>query len=192
MRRAVSIVLTDQERVTLLSWARSRTLPARLCVRAQIVLAAAEGRENQEIADALGLHRDTVAQWRRRFSQQRVAGIERETPPELDLHLILDHYATHKHSRVKAWLTEHPRFHLHFIPTSSSWLNLVERFFREIITKRIRRGAFRSVAALQQAIQEYLAAHNAQPKPFIWTADLKDIWPKIARAHAALDTARNQ
>jgi transposase len=114
--------------------------------------------------------------------------IDSQTPAELDLHLILDNYATHKHATVQAWLLRHPRFHVHFIPTSSSWLNLVERFFREIITKRIRRGAFRSVAALEKAIQEYLAAHNASPKPFVWTAELKDLLPKIIRAHETLDT----
>lgn len=118
--------------------------------------------------------------------------LERQTPKELALHLIVDNYATHKHPKVRAWLTRHPRFHVHFIPTSSSWLNLVERFFRDIITKRIRRGAFHSVAALEQAIHDYLAAHNANPKPFVWTAQLQDILPKIARAHATLDMPNNQ
>ena len=361
MRRAVAIRLTGDERAPLTRWARSRTLPARRTVRARIVLAAAEGRENQVIAGELGLHRDTVAQWRKRFAEQRLAGIERdasgrgrkatkrrhwaktivkvtlettppnathwsqrtlanhlgidksmvervwrehrlkphrvktfklsrdpqfieklidvvglylsppehalvfccdeksqiqaldrtqpglplkkgrcgtmthdyvrhgttalfsalellegrviskcqkrhrhqewlkflklidaETPAELDLHLIVDNYATHKHAKVKAWLTRHPRFHMHFIPTSSSWLNLVERFFREIITKRIRRGAFRSVAALEQAIHDYIAAHNAAPKPFVWTAQLHELLPKIIRAHETLDTLKHQ
>lgn len=361
MRRAIEIKLTDDERRILSGWARSRTRPARQTVRARIVLAAADGRENQSIADELGLHRDTVALWRKRFAGQRLAGlaqdapgrgrratkrrhwaktivkvtlettppnathwsqrrlaahlgldksmvqrvwrehnlkphrvktfklsrdprfieklvdvvglylnppahalvlccdeksqiqaldrtqpglplkkgrcgtmthdyvrhgtttlftalellegrvigmcqkrhrhqewlkflkrIEAQTPAELDLHLIVDNYATHKHPKVGAWLTRHPRFHVHFIPTSSSWLNLVERFFREIITKRIRRGVFRSVAALERAIQEYLDAHNADPRPFVWTAELKDILPKIVRAHETLDRLRNQ
>lgn len=361
MRSAVAIVLTDEERVTLTGWARSRTLPARQTLRAQIVLAAAAGQQNQAIADDLGLHRDTVAQWRKRFAAQRLTGIERdapgrgrkaskrrhwartivevtlqttppnathwsqrtlaahlgldksmvervwrehnlkphrvktfklsrdprfveklvdvvglyhnppehalvlccdeksqiqaldrtqpglplkkgrcgtmthdyvrhgtttlfsalellegrvigmcaqrhrhqewlkflrkidaETPPELDLHLIVDNYATHKHPKVQAWLTRHPRFQMHFIPTSSSWLNLVERFFREIITKRIRRGVFRSVAALEQAIHDYLAAHNAHPKPFAWTAQLRELLPKIIRAHKTLNTLKHQ
>lgn len=361
MRPAVSIELTESERATLLNWTRSRTLPARLLLRARIALAAADGAENQAIADDLGVHRDTVALWRRRFAQNRLAGIERDapgrgrkaskrrhwaktivkvtlestpphatqwsqrtlaehlgidksmvervwrehqlkphrvksfklsrdpqfveklvdvvglylnppehglvlccdeksqmqaldrtqpglplkkgrcgtmthdyvrhgtttlfsalellqgrvigmcqkrhrhqewlkflrlidgqTPTELDLHLIVDNYATHKHPKVRAWLTRHPRFHVHFIPTSSSWLNLVERFFRDIITKRIRRAAFHSVSALEQAIHDYLAAHNANPKPFVWTAQLQDILPKIARAHATLDMLNNQ
>jgi len=354
-------MLTDDERTTLTNWARSRTLPARRTVRARIVLAAAGGRENQSIADELGLHRDTVALWRQRFAEQRLAGIaqdapgrgrratrrrhwaktivkvtlettppnathwsqrslaahlgidksmvervwrehnikphrvktfklsrdpqfieklvdvvglylnppehalvlccdeksqiqaldrtqpglplkkgrcgtmthdyvrhgtttlftalellegrvigmcqkrhrhqewlkflkliDAQTPAELDLHLIVDNYATHKHAKVSAWLARHPRFHVHFIPTSSSWLNLVERFFREIITKRIRRGVFHSVQALERAIQEYLDAHNADPRPFVWTAELKNILPKIVRAHETLDTLRNQ
>jgi transposase len=118
--------------------------------------------------------------------------IDTQTPPDLDLHLIVDNYATHKHPRVQAWLRRHPRFDVHFIPTGSAWLNLVERFFREIITKRIRRGVFRSVEALEHAIHEYLAAHNAAPRPFVWTAELKDILPKIMRAHETLDTLRHQ
>ena len=118
--------------------------------------------------------------------------IDQQTPPELDLHLIVDNYATHKHARVQAWLKRHPRFHLHFIPTSSSWLNLIERWFREITTKRIRRGTFRSVPVLEQAIYDYIEGHNDDPQPLVWTADLADILPKIARAHESLDTVRNQ
>ena len=361
MRRAISIVLSDEERATVTAWARRRTAPARLVTRAKIVLAAADGAENQEIAAALGLARVTVATWRRRFAAQRVAGIEHEqpgrgrkatkrkhwartivevtlhtppknatqwstrtlaqhlgidkslvqrvwrahelaphrvrsfklsrdphfieklidvvglylrppehalvlsvdeksqiqaldrtqpslplkkgrcgtmthdyqrngtttlfaalemasgkligqcmqrhrhqewlkflklidtqTPTELDLHLIADNYSTHKHPKVKAWLAKHPRFHLHFVPTSSSWLNMVERWFREITTKRIRRGSFRSVEVLVQAIQDFIDAHNENPRPFVWTADLQDILPKIMRAHEALDTIKNQ
>ena len=361
MRRATAIVLTDAERDTLTRLARSRTEAARLVTRARIVLAAAEGTQNQDIAAALGVAEGTVRLWRRRFAESRLPGIERErsgrgrkatkrkhwartivdvtlhatpqnathwsqrtladqlgidkslvqrvwkehklqphrvrtfklsrdkrfieklidvvglylrppehalvlcadeksqiqaldrrqpglplkkgrcgtmthdykrngtttlfaalevasgriisdcrsrhrhqewlkflkridaqTPPELDLHLIVDNYGTHKHARVKAWLARHPRFHVHFIPTSSSWLNLVERWFREITTKRIRRGSFPSVEHLEKAINEFIAAHNQDPRPFVWTADLKDILPKILRAHEALDTVTNQ
>ena len=96
--------------------------------------------------------------------------IDRQTPKKKQLHLVVDNYATHKHAQVQAWLAKHPRFHMHFTPTSSSWLNMVERFFRDITDKRIRRGVFPSVPALQTAINEYIAAHNAHPKPFIWTA----------------------
>jgi transposase len=361
VRRAIPITLTNQERATLTNWARSRTAPARLVTRARIVLAAADGAENRDIAADLGLARGTVATWRQRFAAERLPGIERErpgrgrkatqrkhwartiveitlhttpknathwsvrslakhlgvdkslvqrvwrahelaphrvrtfklsrdkrfieklidvvglylrppehalvlsvdeksqiqaldrtqpslplkkgrcgtmthdykrngtttlfaalemasgkliglclkrhrhqewlkflklidaqTPAELDLHLIADNYSTHKHPNVKKWLAKHPRFHMHFIPTSSSWLNLVERWFREITTKRIRRGSFRSVDALVQAIQDFIAAHNEDPRPFAWTADLKDILPKIMRAHEKLDTIKNQ
>ena len=103
-----------------------------------------------------------------------------------DLHLIVDNYATHKHHKVKDWLVKHPRFHMHFTPTSSSWLNMVERFFRDITDKRIRRGVFTSVPELEAAINEYIAAHNANPKPFIWTAKASDILAKVTRARAAL------
>jgi len=88
----------------------------------------------------------------------------------LAIHLILDNYGTHGHPNVKAWLAKHPRFHLHFTPTSSSWLNLVERWFRELTDKAIRRGVFRSVPELIAAIEDYLQAHNTDPKPFVWTA----------------------
>lgn len=112
--------------------------------------------------------------------------IDERTPPHLDLHLIADNYSTHKHATVKAWLARHPRFHMHFIPTSSSWLNIIERWFREITVKRIRRGTFRSIESLEKAIHDYIQAHNKNPKPFTWTADLADILPKIVRAHEAL------
>ncbi len=112
--------------------------------------------------------------------------LDREVPPELDLHLILDNYRTHKHPNVEAWLAKHPRFHLHFTPTSSSWLNLIERWFRELTNKRIRRGVFHSVPDLIAAIEEYLAAHNHDPKPFVWTAEIDTIMEKVSRARAAL------
>ncbi len=94
----------------------------------------------------------------------------------------MDNYATHKHDDVQAWLAKHPRITVHFIPTSSSWLNLVERWFREITEKRIRRGVFRSVPELEAAITEYLNASNAAPKPFIWTASAQSILDKVTRA----------
>ena len=114
--------------------------------------------------------------------------IDRNTPADLDLHLIADNYASHKHPEVVAWLESHPRFHLHFIPTSSSWLNLVERFFAEITRKRIRRGVFKSVLDLEVAIYRYLADHNERPKPFIWTATAGQILEKVEKARAALKT----
>jgi len=113
--------------------------------------------------------------------------IDRKTPKKKELHLIVDNYATHKHPQVLAWLAEHPRFHMHFTPTSSSWLNMVERFFRDITDKRIRRGVFKSVADLKAAIAEYIAVHNAKPKPFIWTAKASDILAKVNRARAVLN-----
>jgi transposase len=112
--------------------------------------------------------------------------IDRETKPELALHLIVDNDATHKHPRVKAWLKKRRRFHLHFIPTSSSWLNLVERWFRNLTDRRIRRGVFRSVAELKAAIDSYLAAHNADPQGFAWRASAEKIIEKYRRAQAAL------
>jgi transposase len=113
--------------------------------------------------------------------------IDAETPPELDLHLIVDNYGTHKHARVKSWLARHPRFHMHFTPTSSSWLNLVERWFRDLTEKRIRRGSFYNVRALIEAINDYLDNHNQNPRIFVWSAPVEHILAKIAKCKEALD-----
>ena len=114
--------------------------------------------------------------------------IDRETPGAMDLHLIVDNYATHKHPKVKNWIKRHKRFRLHFIPTSSSWLNLVERWFGELTSKRIRRGSFTSVTDLQQAIAEFLAAWNENPKPFVWTATVESIVTKLSRCRQTLES----
>jgi transposase len=113
--------------------------------------------------------------------------IDAETPEKMDLHLIVDNYATHKHPKVKSWLKRHRRFHVHFIPTSSSWLNLVERWFREITDKRIRRGTFNNVKQLEQSIMGYIDEHNQNPEAFEWTAKAETILKKVARARAVLD-----
>ena len=113
--------------------------------------------------------------------------IDKQTPKNKALHLIVDNYATHKHPKVQSWLKRHPRFHVHFTPTSSSWLNMVERWFREITEKRIRRGTFGSVPELIQAITDYIQAHNQDPKPFVWTAKVENILAKVRRARALLD-----
>ena len=115
--------------------------------------------------------------------------IDRETPRELDLHLIADNYATHKHPKVQAWLEKHPRFEMHFTPTSSPWLNLVERFFADLTGDVIRAGSFVSVNELVRDIKAYLKQRNADPKPYIWRAAGAEILAKIKRAHAALDKA---
>ena len=335
MRIACAITLTDKDRAILERWSRSRSTEARLVERARIVLLAAEGRENKDIAVELGVTRATVGRWRDRFAARGMVGIEKdaprggrppktrddlaekiiemttrqkpanathwstrtlaevlgtnrsmvsrvwranglkphlsrtfkvsndpkfaeklvdvvglyldtpehalvlcvdeksqiydykrngtttlfaalnvaegrligqcmprhrhqefikflkqidaETPPDLDLHLIVDNYATHKHTNVVKWLKRHPRFHMHFIPTSSSWLNLVERWFREITDKRIRRGVFKSVEQLIAAIQAYIENNNSDPKPFVWAAKAEDILEKVGRARAVLD-----
>jgi transposase len=112
--------------------------------------------------------------------------IDREVPKGLAVHVITDNYATRGHDNVQARLARHPRFHFHFTPTSSSWLNLVERRFRELTQKAIRRGVFRSVPDLVAAIYDYLEAHNADPKPFIWTASAEEILEKVKRGRVAL------
>jgi transposase len=114
--------------------------------------------------------------------------IDGETPAGLDLHLIVDNYGTHKHPRVKTWLRRHARFHLHFTPTATSWLNLVERWFRELTDKRIRRGTFYSVPDLIQAIKNYLDNYNQNPRVFVWSAPVERILEKYAKCKKVLDS----
>jgi transposase len=118
--------------------------------------------------------------------------IDRETPTDKQLHLVCDNYATHKHPKVQEWVAKHPRFHIHFTPTSASWLNRVERFFRDLTVDRLRRGVFRSVPELIAAIDAYIAEHNTAPKPFIWTAKAKDILQKVIRANARLSSKQKE
>ena len=117
--------------------------------------------------------------------------IKRNTPSDKEIHIICDNYATHKHAKVKAWMKRNKRFHVHFTPTSASWLNMVERFFRDISERRLRHGVFRSVDELVDAVTEYVAHHNEDPKPFIWTATASDILEKVKRARKKLDTLQS-
>jgi transposase len=114
--------------------------------------------------------------------------INKNTPPQLDLHLIVDNYSSHKSPLVQRWLKRHPRFHLHFIPTGSSWLNMIERWFRDITDKAIRRGIFDSVASLIATIEKYLEIHNGAPKIFVWTKDADTILAKVLKCKEALGT----
>ena len=115
--------------------------------------------------------------------------LDERMPPELSLHLIVDNLSTHKHDNVLEWLSRHPRFHLHFTPTGSSWTNMVERFFASLTTDRVRRGSFRNVAELKSAISEYIAHFNHDPKPYVWTASVETILGKIARYKAICDSS---
>ncbi len=131
--------------------------------------------------------RHTHAEWLKFLKK-----IDRETPKDKTLHLIAGNYATHKHPTVQTWLAKHPRFTMHFTPTSASWLNMVERFFRDITTERLRRGVFASVPELVTAIDEYIAHHNTHPKPFIWTKSARDILQKVIRANSRLTSKQNE
>jgi transposase len=113
--------------------------------------------------------------------------LDTEFPGDVPLHLIMDNYGTHKHAKVKAWLKRHPRLVPHFVPTSSSWMNLVERWFGHLDSKAIRRGIFRSVADLQASIAAFLQAWNQDPKPFVWTATVESIQEKLARCRRTLE-----
>lgn len=113
--------------------------------------------------------------------------VERQADANIDLHFILDNYATHKHAKVQAWLERHPRVHFHFLPTSSSWLNLVERFFRELSQRQLKRLAVSSVDELIQAITAYIDRRNREPRPFVWTASAQDILTKVQKGNKTLE-----
>lgn len=117
--------------------------------------------------------------------------IRENTPKDKEIHIICDNYATHKHPKVKTWLGRNPRFHVHFTPTSASWLNMIERFFRDITVNRIRRGVFQNVGEVTAAIDEYITSHNIKPKPFIWTAKATDILEKVKRGRQTLNNMRS-
>src|SRR5438445_175191 len=139
-------------------------------------------RDDSMVTDSLDV-RESVREFLRFLNR-----VDREMPSDLDLHLILDNSSTHKSPPVQRWLRRHPRFHFHFTPTSSSWLNLVERWFRDLSQKQIRRGSFDSVDALLAAIEQYVATYNANPTRFTWTKDADMILAKIDRCKAALGT----
>jgi transposase len=134
-----------------------------------------------------------IAQCQPRHRQQEflrfLQHIDGATDPALEVHLILDNYSTHKHSQVKKWFRAHPRYHLHFTPTSASWLNQVERWFAEITRKRIRRGTFHSVPELVKVIQDYIRENNKNPRPFRWVASANTIIRKVRKYKWTLETA---
>ncbi len=148
------------------------------------LFAALNVLDGQVIAQCQQRHRHI--EWLKFLKQ-----IDSETPQDKTLHLICDNYATHKHPKVQAWLEKHKRFTMHFTPTSASWLNMVERFLRDISEKRLRRGVFTSVQELVTAIDEYVDHHNTNPKPFIWTKSARDILQKVIRANSRLSSKQN-
>lgn len=149
------------------------------------LFAALNVLDGQVIAQCQPRHRHS--EWLQFLRQ-----IDRETPKGKALHLICDNYATHKHPAVQAWLEKHPRFHIHFTPTSASWLNMVKRFFRSLSTDRLERGIFRRVPEQIAAIEEYISMHNQNPKPFVWTAKTNDILQKVIRANRKLGSKKNE
>jgi transposase len=190
---------------------RGGTTPQRDSLRARIILLRAQGVKVGEVARQLGVSVTCVSKWSSRFEAQGLEGLKdapgRGRKPSLpkekieqvlirvtqppkgrrrDLHLIVDNYATHKHAKVKAWLERHPRFHIHFTPTGSSWLNLVERFFADITQDAIRDGSFTSVRQLITAIEDYLTLRNEQPRRYQWRAKGEEILAKIHRAREAM------
>ena len=148
------------------------------------LFAALELKTNRVIGQ---LHRRHRSQEFRKFLDT----IEANVPSDLDVHIVMDNYGTHKTAIIRNWFAKRPRFHAHFTPTYGSWINLVERWFAEITNKRIRRGAFRSVQELETAIREYIEAHNDDPKPFVWTKTADEILASIARFAQRTSAARH-
>jgi transposase len=131
---------------------------------------------------------DCLSRHRHQEFLRFLRAVERQTDPELDLHFILDNYATHTHPKVEAWLKRNPRVHFHFLPTSTSWLNLVERFFGELSQRQLKRLVVHNVRELESAIENYIHTRNRNPKPFVWTASVEDIIAKVQRGNETLST----
>jgi hypothetical protein len=186
MRYARPVVLEQKQRLILEQQARARSLEARVVERSRIVLLASEGKPDMEIGSELGISPKKAARWRNRFLDLGWKGLEKK-----DLYLICDNYATHKHPQVQRWLSRHKRFHVHFTPTSASWLNMVERFFRDLTQNQLKRGIFRDLEELIMAVEGYLDRHNQNPKPFIWTASARDILEKVTRARKAIEKVQS-
>jgi len=179
--RKLPVVLSADEVVRFLEAVSS------LKARVALTTAYAAGLRVSEVA-ALKVIGECMSRHRHQEFLRFLRAIDRNTLKSLDLHLVVDNYATHKHPKVKAWLKRHPRFHLHFTPTSASWINLVERFFGLITDDAIRRGVFHSVAELNPAIEAYLEQNNAAPRPFVWTDRAADILEKVARGRQTLES----
>jgi transposase len=186
MRTGITVTVNAEERLALDALVENRNTAAKVVWRARIILATAAGCGTNEIVRRVNNTKTCLWRWQERYMRK----IDRIVKKHLDVHLVLDNYATHKTPEVKAWLAKHPRFKLHFTPTSASWFNLVERFFAEITTKRMRRGTFTSVGDLIAAIRDYLDRHNAAPKPFRWHKTAAAILEKVRRALNKLDTIK--
>ena len=198
MPAQVKVTLSEDDKKRLIKNTRCRTTPIRLVERSKIVLLASQGQPNYKIAQKLGIDVNKVGRWRnvvglyRSPPEQAVVfckEVNKQTPADKALHLIIDNDSTHKQEDVKKWLKKNKRVHLHFIPTSSSWLNLVERFFGLLTEKQLQRGVFTSAKELEAASYNFIARHNESPKPFVWTKSAEAILEKVNRARTVL---RNQ
>ena len=200
--KAVEVVLSEEEREFLEAHVRKHKSPRSLSDRCRIILLCTEGLRSREIAGRTGVHEHTVGKWRRRFAEKRIEGlsdecrsgrprtvtddkvaevVEAAVPEGLDVHLVMDNYATHKTEKVRAWLARRRHWHVHFTPTSASWLNLVERWFAELTRKTLRRGVHLSVAELNADIMSFIDAHNEKPKPNKWVKSADEILASVRR-----------
>ena len=193
MRKGISITVTPADRVHLQSIIRDRNSPQKHVWRARIVVLTADGNGTTTLFAALDiLDGKVIGRCMQRHRHQEfirfLNTIEAELPAGKLVHVILDNYATHKHAKVRAWLKRHPRFAFHFTPTSASWLNAVEGFFAILSKRRLKRGVFKSIVDLQAAINRFLAEHNVNPKPFVWTKSAEEIIAAVKRGHQVLDS----
>ena len=171
------LVLSDEEWSYLEGQVRRRQVARSISDRCRMILRCADGLTNKAVAAEMGVHEHTVGKWRRRFLKE----IDRRVPDELDIHIVMDNYATHKTAAVKAWLARRPHWHVHFTPTSASWINQVERWFAELTRKQLQRGVHTSTRQLEADIRAFIEKHNEDPKPFRWTKSADDILAAVKR-----------
>ena len=182
-RSIAPLVLSDEQHRQLEHWLAASGTSQQVALRCRIILALANGKTEVMIAADNRVNRKTVRLWRERFLSQGLQALW-EVAPGRGRKAT---YGTHSTAEVKDWMKRHPRFVVHYVPTSCSWLNLIERWFAELTNKRIRRGSFRSVEELVAAIQEFLAVWNEKPRPFVWNATVDSILAKLARCRQTLE-----
>src|SRR5215210_6742330 len=198
-RPTAALVLEPDEREYLERQVRRRRVARSMSERCRIVLRCADGIQSKVVAAELGVHEHTVGKWRRRFLKDRVEGLLDEARPGRprtidddqiaaviertlrDVHIIMDNYATHKTALVRSWLARRPHYHVHFTPTSASWINQVERWFAELTRKQLQRGVHTSTSQLEQDICSFIKKHNESPKPYRWTKSADEILASVKR-----------
>ncbi len=193
-RPTAPLVLSSDERDYLERQVRRHRVARSMSERCRIILRCADGLPSKVVAAKLGIHEHTVGKWRRRFLKDRIEGLldearpgrprtidDDQVPKDLDVHIIMDNYATHKTAAIRTWLARRPHYHVHFTPTSASWINQVERWFAELTRKKLRRGVHTSTSQLKADIRSFIVRHNENPKPYKWTNSADEILSAVKR-----------